>query len=91
MTRHEHRRFEELLDRQFEQLRELWGACEDKTHIKCVADRLLSRLLQRLNQEIPYLSTAEGAREALHVRFHPATGMSIGTLRIVRAPAKFDQ
>ena len=52
---------------------------------------VLSRLLQRLNQEIPYLSTAEGAREALHVRFHPATGMSIGTLRIVRAPAKFDQ
>ena len=67
MTRQEHRRFEELLDPQFEQLRELWGACEDKAHIKCVADRLLSRLFQRLNQEIPYLTTAEGAREALHV------------------------
>jgi len=67
MTRQEHRRFEELLDRHFEQLRELWGACEDKAHIKCVADGLLSRLFQRLNQEIPYLTTAEGAREALHV------------------------
>ena len=67
MTRQEHRHFEELLDRHFEQLRELWGACEDKAHVKCVADRLLRRLFRRLNQEIPYLATAEGAREALHV------------------------
>jgi hypothetical protein len=32
-----------------------------------IADRLLSRLFRRLNQEIPFLTTAEGAREAVYV------------------------
>ena len=83
MTRQEHRRFEELLDRHFEQLRELWGACEDKAHIKCVADGLLSRLFQRLNQEIPYLTTAEGARPICCAPFRVLTDVTVRAERLM--------